>query len=255
MANRHPLIAGNWKLNGSRSSVVTLATAISAASSSATVDVLLCPVSLHLADVLGVIGNSSVHLGAQNCAEAVTGAFTGEVSAQMLAEFGCEYVIVGHSERRSLFQETSEQVAAKCLSVQAAGMTPILCVGESLEQREADQVDAVITSQLNAVLAAGGVQVFNNMVVAYEPVWAIGTGKTASPEQAQAVHAMIRAAIGSHDQAIGESLRILYGGSVKPDNAATLFAQPDIDGGLIGGAALDAESFLAICAAANQVTA
>ena len=180
-----------------------------------------------------------------------SGAFTGEVSAEMLSEFGCEYVILGHSERRALFNESSKQVAAKCLAVQHAGMVPILCVGETLEQREADQVDTVISEQLDALLDAGGIATFGNMIVAYEPVWAIGTGKTATPEQAQAVHALIREKIAKHNAAIGAELRIIYGGSVKPDNAATLFAQKDIDGGLIGGAALDAESFLAICEAAQ----
>jgi len=250
LANRQALIAGNWKLNGSRASVVELAAAISAGCSTLSAEVLVCPCSVHLADVLGVVGNSAVHLGAQNCAAAASGAFTGEVSAPMLAEFGCEYVILGHSERRTLFNETSEQVAAKCLSVQKADMTPILCVGETLEQRESGQVESVISEQLEAVLNAGGVAAFANMVVAYEPVWAIGTGKTASPEQAQSVHALIREKISAQDEAIAAGLRILYGGSVKSDNAAVLFGQVDIDGGLIGGAALDAKSFLAICEAA-----
>jgi triosephosphate isomerase len=250
LAKRQALIAGNWKLNGSRASVVELATAVSAGCGAISAEVLVCPTSVHLADVLSVVGNSAVHLGAQNCSDAEFGAFTGEVSAQMLTEFGCEYVILGHSERRALFDESSEQVAAKCISVQKAGMTPILCVGETLEEREADQVESVIAEQLDAVLNTAGVGAFGHMVVAYEPVWAIGTGKTASPEQAQAVHALIREKIASQDAAVAAGLRILYGGSVKPDNAATLFAQVDIDGGLIGGAALDAESFLAICEAA-----
>ncbi len=210
----------------------------------------MCPVSVHLADVLAVVGNSPVHLGAQNCSEAESGAFTGEVSADMLQEFGCEYVILGHSERRALFHETSEQVAVKCLAVQKADMTPVLCVGETLEEREAGQVESVIAAQLDAVLEAGGIEIFRQMVVAYEPVWAIGTGKTASPDEAQAVHALIRQKISSLDADIGNELRILYGGSVKADNAASLFGQADIDGGLIGGAALDATSFLAICEAA-----
>ena len=250
MAHRRPLIAGNWKLNGSRQSVVDLATAVSAGCGALSAEVLVCPTSVHIADVLGVVGNSAVHLGAQNCSDAQSGAFTGEISASMLAEFGCEYVILGHSERRAIFQETSELVAAKCMAVQQAGLTPILCVGETLEQREAGNVESVIAEQLDAVLEAAGIEAFNNMVVAYEPVWAIGTGKTASPEQAQEVHALIRARIAARSSSTAEALRILYGGSVKPDNAATLFSQTDIDGGLIGGAALDAESFLAICEAA-----
>lgn len=230
--------------------MVELAKTIVGGVSGLPVEVLVCPVSVHLNDVLGVVGNSPVHLGAQNCSEAVSGAFTGEVSAEMLQEFGCEYVILGHSERRALFHETSGQVAAKCLAVQAAGLTPVLCVGETLEEREAGQVAAVIFEQLDAVLAAGGIACFSQMVVAYEPVWAIGTGKTASPEEAQAVHALIREKISTLDAATASKLRILYGGSVKADNAASLFGQADIDGGLIGGAALDANSFLAICEAA-----
>ena len=227
-----------------------LAGEVASGISSPVVEVLICPVSVHLADVLAVVGDSPVHLGAQNCSDAVSGAFTGEVSAEMLVEFGCEYVILGHSERRALFHESSELVASKCLAAQKAGLTPILCVGETLEQREAGQVEAVIAEQLDALLAVGGIKSFRQLVVAYEPVWAIGTGKTASPEQAQAVHALIRERISSHDASIGAALRILYGGSVKADNAASLFSQADIDGGLIGGAALDASSFLAICEAA-----
>ena len=227
-----------------------LAGEVASGISSPVVEVLICPVSVHLADLLAVVGDSPVHLGAQNCSDAVSGAFTGEVSAEMLVEFGCEYVILGHSERRALFHESSELVASKCLAAQKAGLTPILCVGETLEQREAGQVEAVIAEQLDALLAVGGIKSFRQLVVAYEPVWAIGTGKTASPEQAQAVHALIREKISSHDASIGAALRILYGGSVKADNAASLFSQADIDGGLIGGAALDASSFLAICEAA-----
>ena len=250
MAHRRPLIAGNWKLNGTRQSVVDLATAVSAGCGALSAEVLVCPTSVHITDVLGVVGNSAVHLGAQNCSDAQSGAFTGEVSAEMLAEFGCEYVILGHSERRAMFHESSDLVALKCIAVQKAGLTPILCVGETLEEREAGKVDSVISEQLDAVLNAAGIEAFNNMVVAYEPVWAIGTGKTATPEQAQEVHALIRARIAAQGSETAEALRILYGGSVKPDNAATLFSQTDIDGGLIGGAALDAESFLAICEAA-----
>ena len=227
-----------------------LASEVASGISSPVVEVLICPVSVHLGDVLAVVGDSPVHLGAQNCSDAASGAFTGEVSAEMLVEFGCEYVILGHSERRALFHESSELVASKCLAAQKAGLTPILCVGETLEQREAGQVEAVIAEQLDALLAVGGIKSFRQLVVAYEPVWAIGTGKTASPEQAQAVHALIRERISSHDASIGAALRILYGGSVKADNAASLFSQADIDGGLIGGAALDASSFLAICEAA-----
>lgn len=250
MSKRRPFIAGNWKLNGSRDSAMQLASAVSAGALTTEADVALCPVFVHLADVGGVLEKSAVHLGAQNCAVHDSGAYTGEVSASMLAEFGCQYIIVGHSERRALFHESSDLVANKCVAVQQAGLTPILCVGESLDEREAGKVDSVIAEQLDALITLAGVAAFDNMIVAYEPVWAIGTGKTATPEQAQEVHALIREKIMGLDKSIGESLRILYGGSVKPDNAATLFGQQDIDGGLIGGAALDAESFLAICNAA-----
>jgi len=252
LAKRRPLVAGNWKLNGTRQSVVELASTICVGPIPENIDVLLCPSAVHIGDVLGVVGNSAVHLGAQNCALHKAGAFTGEVAADMLAEFGCEYVIVGHSERRALFGEDSAHVAGKCVAVQQAGLIPILCVGETLEERQAGQVDSVIGEQLDALLSLAGVAAFSRLVVAYEPVWAIGTGETASPEQAQAVHALIREKIAKLDSDIASSLQILYGGSVKPDNASTLFSQQDIDGGLIGGAALDAESFLTICAAAEQ---
>jgi len=251
LANRRPLIAGNWKLHGSRESVAALAGAISKGCSQLdAADALLCPTFVHLMDVLEVIRGSNVKLGAQNCCAHGTGAFTGEISAPMLVESGCSYVILGHSERRALYGETSSEVASKCIAVQNAGITPILCVGESLQQREAGQVQAVLDEQLDAVLEVSGIQGFSNMVVAYEPVWAIGTGVTASAQQAQEVHATIRSKLATHDADVASALRILYGGSVKPDNAASLFAQADVDGGLIGGAALDADSFLAICNAA-----
>lgn len=250
MADRRPLIAGNWKLNGTRESVVELATAVATGCAHLESDIVVCPASIHISDVLGVLGDSALQLGAQNCSEATSGAFTGEVSASMLAEYGCQYVILGHSERRAMFHETSQLVAAKCMAAQKAGITPVLCVGETLAHREAGNVESVIAEQLDAVLEAAGIEAFDNLVVAYEPVWAIGTGKSATPGQAQEVHALIRSRIASASRATAGRLRILYGGSVKPDNAATLFSQADIDGGLIGGAALDAGSFLAICEAA-----
>ncbi|MEE9319046.1 MAG: triose-phosphate isomerase [Granulosicoccus sp.] len=251
MSNRRLLVAGNWKLNGSRSSVAALAADVVSGSAALGCDVLVCPTYVHLSDALSVIGNSPIHLGAQNCSVDASGAFTGEVSADMLSEFGCEYVIVGHSERRALYGETSEVVAEKCFAVQQASMTPILCVGETLEEREADRVEAVIGEQIDVVSARIGARGYENMVIAYEPVWAIGTGKTASPAEAQAVHAMIRARVAKQNEAAAGRLQILYGGSVKPDNAAELFSQSDIDGGLIGGAALDAKAFLSICQSAG----
>lgn len=214
------------------------------------IDVVLCPVSAHLSSLSDRLINS-VKLGAQNAHSAASGAFTGELSMSMLGELGCEYVIVGHSERRQLFAESNIAVAAKVKAALLYEVTPILCVGETLEQREAGQLEAVIYAQLGEVLARIGIDAFAKIVIAYEPVWAIGTGKTASPEQAQEVHAMIRARIARESAEIASGVRILYGGSVKPDNAADLFSQADIDGGLIGGAALDSDSFTAICQAAS----
>jgi len=251
VSSRQKIVAGNWKLNGTVDSVAALVKGVAAGVADLSCEAVVCPVSVHLADVRRAIGNATITLGAQNCSASDSGAFTGEVSASMLGEYGCRYVIVGHSERRALFGESSDTVAAKCEAVQAAGLTPILCVGETLEEREADRVDAIIGEQLDAVVKLVGIDAFKNMVVAYEPVWAIGTGKTASPAQAQAVHKMIRERLSLLNAEIASALRILYGGSVKPDNAATLFAEADIDGGLIGGASLDADSFLGICRAAN----
>jgi triosephosphate isomerase len=191
-----------------------------------------------------------VMLGAQNLSAHASGAYTGEVSGGMLADWNCSHVLVGHSERRALYGESSEMVAKKFVAAQDAGLQPILCVGESLEDREAGRTDEVVGGQLKAVLEAAGIQAFSRAVVAYEPVWAIGTGQTASPEQAQQVHASIRAQLAAEDATIAGRVRILYGGSVKPGNAADLFACEDIDGGLIGGASLQAESFMGIYQAA-----
>lgn len=256
---RQYLVAGNWKLNGSRSGVVSLAEQVAGGASQCTAEVLVCPSFVHLSDVLGVVGNSAIHLGAQDCHEINAGAYTGETSPEMLVEFGVEYVIVGHSERRQMFADTDERVARKFVAVQNAGLTPILCVGETLEQREAEQVDSVIKRQIDAVLElpatgseAEGVERFRNAVIAYEPVWAIGTGRTATPEQAQAVHAMIREHLSVKNSDIAGNLRILYGGSVNAGNASSLFAMPDIDGALVGGASLKAEEFCTICLAATN---
>lgn len=248
---RSPFVAGNWKLNGSRSSASSLASDIASGSKSG-VETVICPVSLHIADVAQAIAGTSVKLGAQNASATESGAFTGEVSATMLAEYGCEFVIIGHSERRTLFAETDLQCAERHAAVQQAGLKPIFCIGESLQQREADQTFEVVERQLGALVEVAGAQALDNAVVAYEPVWAIGTGKTATPEQAQAVHAHIRQYIGGHNAAAAEQMQILYGGSVNAGNAADLFANVDIDGGLIGGAALKSEDFLAICDAANR---
>ena len=216
------------------------------------IEAVVCVPFPYLAQAQSVLAGSSVAWGAQNLSEQSKGAFTGEVSASMLLDFGCKYVIVGHSERRSLYGESDELVAKKYLAAQAAGLTPILCVGESLEERESGVTEAVVGRQLDAVITAAGVASLAKAVVAYEPVWAIGTGKTASPEQAQAVHAFIRGKIAALDSGVADQLLIQYGGSVKAANAAELMVQPDIDGGLIGGASLVADEFVAICRAAAK---
>lgn len=213
------------------------------------VDCAVCVPFPYLAQAQQKLSGSNVKWGAQNVHQLDKGAFTGEVSATMLHDFGCSYVIVGHSERRAYYGEGSHLVAEKFLAAQQSGITPILCVGETLEQRESGITESVVAGQLDALIQLGGVQALQNGVVAYEPVWAIGTGKTATSEQAQAIHAFIRQRIASLDSQIAAKLGILYGGSVKANNAAELFAMPDIDGGLIGGAALVADDFLAICRA------
>jgi len=214
-------------------------------------EVLVCPGFAHLGDVQDAIVDTKLVLGAQDCSVAQSGAHTGEVAAPMIAEFGAQFVIVGHSERRAIHGESSTYVAEKAKAVQEANMQPIVCVGETLEQREAGELEKVLDEQLDAVINLLGIGGFAHSVIAYEPVWAIGTGRSASSAQAQEVHAMIRSKVAALDAGVAQKVRILYGGSVKPDNAQELFSQPDIDGGLIGGAALDAASFLAICQAAD----
>lgn len=214
-------------------------------------EVAVCPPYPYLGQAQSLLSGSSLVWGAQSVSEYPSGAFTGEVAASMLLEFGCRYVLVGHSERRALYGETDAVVAAKFDAARTAGLVPVLCVGETLAEREAGLTGAVIARQLSAVLDCFGVAAMASAVVAYEPVWAIGTGVTASPAQAQEVHAAIRAQIAAQDRQVANGLRILYGGSVKPQNAVELFGQLDIDGGLIGGAALVADDFLAICLAAN----
>ena len=248
---RTSLVAGNWKMHGRLDMARDLAARI-AAGAPAGVELALCPPYPYLAALQQTLAGTPVALGAQNLAEQPEGAFTGEVAGEMLAEFGCRYVLVGHSERRSLYGETDAVVATKFQRAQAAGLVPVLCLGESQAEREAGQTEAVVGRQLDAVLALAGVAAFHQAVIAYEPVWAIGTGLTASPEQAQAVHAFIRQRLAGHDAAVAAATRILYGGSVKADNAVLLLAEPDIDGGLIGGASLDADSFLAICQVASS---
>jgi triosephosphate isomerase len=246
---RKKLVAGNWKMHGSLAENAALLSALKPAL--AGIEAVVCVPFPYLSQAQSLLAGSSIAWGAQNLSEHAKGAYTGEVSASMLRDFGCRYVIVGHSERRSLYRESDQQVAAKYIAAQAGGLTPILCVGESLDEREAGITEKVVARQLDAVVAAAGVGSLANAVIAYEPVWAIGTGRTASPEQAQAVHAFIRGKIAALDKAVADGLVIQYGGSVKAANAAELLAQPDIDGGLIGGASLIADEFAAICRAAR----
>lgn len=247
---RKKLVAGNWKMHGSLAENAALLAAIKPAL--AGIEAAVCVPFPYLAQAQAALAGSSIAWGAQNLSEHAKGAFTGEVSVAMLLDFGCSYVIVGHSERRALYGESDALVASKYMAAQAAGLVPILCVGESLEERESGVTEAVVARQLDAVIGAAGVASLAKAVLAYEPVWAIGTGKTASPDQAQAVHAFIRSKIAALDPGVASQLRIQYGGSVKASNAAELMAQPDIDGGLIGGASLVADEFVAICRAAAK---
>ena len=218
------------------------------------VDVAVCPTHLYITRVVDALKSTSLAVGAQDVARVEQdGAYTGDVSAAMLQDAGCAYVIVGHSERRALHGETDAEVAEKVANVLRAQLTPILCVGETLDEREQGVTEAVVARQLDAVLALLGVQSFERVLIAYEPVWAIGTGRTASPQQAQDVHAFIRQRLAAHDAAIASRARIMYGGSMKPENAPELMGMPDIDGGLIGGASLKAEDFISICRAARDV--
>lgn len=247
---RRKLVAGNWKMHGSLAQNAELLNAVrSGMDLIEGVDCAVCVPFPYLAQAQQALAGSRVKLGAQDVHQLDKGAYTGEVSSSMLKDFGCQYVIVGHSERRAYFGESSHLVAEKFVAAKQAGLTPILCVGETLEQRESDVTEAVIAEQLDAVIKLAGVGSLQGAVVAYEPVWAIGTGKTASSAQAQAVHAFIRQRVAADDAQIASELVILYGGSVKANNAVELLAMPDIDGGLIGGAALVAEEFLAICRA------
>lgn len=245
---RRKLVVGNWKMNGNRAGNAELLAALKAAGP-VLAEVVVCPPAVYLADTVLALQGTAMAWGAQDCSAQESGAFTGEVSAAMLAEFGCRFVIVGHSERRALHAESDQLVADKAKIGLAHGLTPIVCVGETLAEREAGHTDAVVKRQLSTVIHTLA-HCISQVVVAYEPVWAIGTGKTASPEQVQAVHAVLRTQLMAATQKAAE-MKILYGGSVKADNAASLFALPDVDGGLIGGASLKAADFNAICRAAG----
>ena len=250
---RDILVAGNWKMNGSSTANAELVAGIVAGVPKGSgFSLLVCPPYPYLAAVAAQVEGSAVSCGAQNVSEHEKGAFTGEVAPGMLRDIGCKFAIVGHSERRSLYGESSAQVAAKFQAAQAAGITPILCIGETLEEREAGTTENVIDEQLDAVLDTAGIGAFAAAVIAYEPVWAIGTGMTATPEQAQDVHRHSRKRLETLNADIAAGVQVLYGGSMKGENAAGLLAKPDIDGGLIGGASLKAEDFLAIAEAAAQ---
>ena len=238
-------------MNGSRDSVAELLSGITGGTDGLDgVEVLVCPPYMYIPQAREAIGDGPVALGAQNVYPEAGGAYTGEIAAAMLADAGCTYVIIGHSERRALMGETDEEIARKFMVAQENGVIPILCVGETLEERQNDSTLTVIGGQFNAVVDTVGIEAFANAVVAYEPVWAIGTGETATPEQAQEVHSALRAMAAKRSAKIAADLRLLYGGSMKPSNAADLLGMPDIDGGLIGGASLEAGDFLAICRAA-----
>lgn len=255
--SRGYLVAGNWKMNGSSASNAALIEGlVRGIAECPAIDVLVCPPAPYLDAVGHHLGATPIALGGQNLSDQLEpGAFTGEIHASMLNDVGCSYVLVGHSERRSLYGEDDACVARKFIAAQAGGLIPVLCIGETLAEREADQTEAVLERQLDAIIKAAGIEAFRNAVVAYEPVWAIGTGRTASVAQAQAAHAFIRGVIGAENAKIANSLRLLYGGSVKADNAASLFSCEDVDGGLIGGASLKAQEFLAICASAQVLAA
>jgi triosephosphate isomerase len=248
---RQAMVAGNWKMNGSSASVSELIAGIKAGMGEISAEVAVCPPFVYIPTVASAISGSAIKLGAQNMCDQDSGAFTGEIAGPMLKDVGCDYVIIGHSERRAMYGETDAVTAAKYGAVLKTGLKPIFCIGETLEERESGVTNDVIARQIDAILETDGVASLADAVLAYEPVWAIGTGKTATPEMAQEVHAFIRGKIAALDAAVADGLRILYGGSMNPANAADLIAQADIDGGLIGGASLKADDFLAICKAAS----
>ncbi len=246
---RQTIVAGNWKMNASKETVNTLIMDILAGMADVDSQVIVCAPYPYLSQVEALITHSQLHLGAQDLNVNASGAFTGEVSADMIKDFGAEHVIVGHSERRSLYGETDDIVAEKVQVALDNNLTPLFCIGELLEERESGNTEAVVSRQIQAVIDRVGIGVFKNIIIAYEPVWAIGTGVTATPQQAQDTHAFIRSMLAEHDSDIAQSTPILYGGSMNPSNAEELIGCEDIDGGLIGGASLKGEDFLRICKA------
>ena len=250
---RQPLVAGNWKMNGSRASIADLLGGLkSGIGQVTTAEVAVCAPSIYVAETQRLLEGTPIKWGGQDISVHASGAYTGETAGSMLSDFGCHFVIIGHSERRAYHGETDETVAQKFSAARSAGLVPILCVGETLEEREQGITEQVVARQLDTVIEHCGIDMVGEGVIAYEPVWAIGTGKTASPEQAQEVHAFIRGRLASGSQSVADSVRVLYGGSMNPKNAAELLGQADIDGGLIGGASLKADDFLAVCTAANR---
>ncbi|WAH58090.1 triose-phosphate isomerase [Pseudomonas sp.] len=250
---RRPMVAGNWKMHGTRASVAELLKGLGNEALPGGVDVVVFPPSLHVERVIDGLQGASIEVGAQNCAtQTGQGALTGEISSTQLADAGCKLVLVGHSERRQVIGESDEVLVRKFEAAQAGGLIPVLCIGETLAEREAGKTLEVVGRQLSSVIDALGIGAFAKAVIAYEPVWAIGTGLTATPEQAQDVHAAIRAQLAVENSEVAQGVRLLYGGSVKAANAAELFGMPDIDGGLIGGASLNADEFGAICRAAGN---
>ncbi len=250
---RQPMVAGNWKMNGTLAEARELIEGIKAGIAEVKkAEVAVCPPFVYLALVQAGLQGSGVAWGGQDVSTQASGAYTGEIAGHMLTDFGCKYVIIGHSERRTYHGESDALVAEKYQAALNAGLMPIFCIGETLEERESGITEAVVARQVDAVIDHCGVDALSKGVIAYEPVWAIGTGKTATPEQAQDVHAFIRARVAAHSTAVADRVRVLYGGSMKPGNAAELMAKPDIDGGLIGGASLKADDFLGICTAAND---
>jgi len=249
---RRPLVMGNWKMNGSLLANQALIAALEeTATKCSDIDVAVCPPFIYLPQVVGLCTTNRIHVGAQNISDQEKGAFTGEVSGEMLRDLDVGFVLVGHSERRAIYGETNEVVASKVNKALEKGLIPVLCVGETLAQRQSGEMNTVIEAQVLAVLESASIQAFAQVVIAYEPVWAIGTGETATPEQAQEVHAFIRGLLAQHDSSIAARTTILYGGSVNASNADQLFAMPDVDGGLVGGASLKAADFSEICRAAQ----
>lgn len=250
---RRPLVAGNWKMNGTRASVAELTEALRQQDMPAGVEVVVFPGCLHLSQVVSDLDGTAIAVGAQDCAaQTGFGALTGEESASQLVDVGCRWVLVGHSERRLVIGESDDVVSRKFVAAMECGMTPVLCLGETLEERQAGQTLEVVERQLARIITDAGISAFERAVVAYEPVWAIGSGLTATPQQAQEVHAAIREQLAREDRRIADGVRLLYGGSVKAENAFELFGMADIDGGLIGGASLKANDFGAICRAAGN---